>query len=319
MSFGGLPRSTGWHIWVTGPLTQTPPMQTSPDVQELPSSHGLVLLLWTQPVAGWHASLVQGLPSLQLRAMPPRQTPAEHTSPSVHALPSLQAAVLLAWTQPLAGTQESVVHGLPSSQLRAVPGRQVPAEHLSPVVHALPSSQVAVFDACTHTDPLNESVVQGLLSLQSTVQPGIGECVQPLAALQESAVQGLPSSQLTGVWRQTSNSDSPGPGTWHQSTVHGLESPQLGTPGPTGPGPTAWHAHSVADSGWHSVSAPARTLSESVTNKTPKVAATSRMEFLPMVADCSNHASVTRSEFQPLERDSAPCSREDAGDWRRTG
>lgn len=42
-------------------------------------------------------------------------------------------------TQPDAGTQESVVHALLSSQPRAAPPTHVPALHLSFVVHALPS------------------------------------------------------------------------------------------------------------------------------------------------------------------------------------
>jgi hypothetical protein len=43
-----------------------------------------------QPVDGSQESAVHGLLSLQLMALPP-QTPAEHVSFVVHALPSLQA------------------------------------------------------------------------------------------------------------------------------------------------------------------------------------------------------------------------------------
>jgi hypothetical protein len=46
----------GWHA---------PPPQTSPDVHALPSSHTLVLLAWTHPVAGLQLSSVQALLSSQ--------------------------------------------------------------------------------------------------------------------------------------------------------------------------------------------------------------------------------------------------------------
>jgi hypothetical protein len=65
---------------------------------------------------------------------------------------------------------ESVVHGLPSSQLICVPPH-APFEQVSPVVQALLSLQLPVMFVCT----------------------------QPVALLQESAVQELPSSQLTAV------------------------------------------------------------------------------------------------------------------------
>jgi hypothetical protein len=102
------------------PPTQTPPEQTSLAVQAFPSLHGLVLLMWTQPLAGLHESFVQGLLSLQLTVVP-LQTPPEHTSPLVQALPSLQEFVLLACWQPVAGVHESVVHTFPSSQLIGEP------------------------------------------------------------------------------------------------------------------------------------------------------------------------------------------------------
>jgi hypothetical protein len=58
---------------------------------------------------------------------------------------------------------------VPGSQEIGVPGTQVPPEQLSPTVHMLPSSQPAVLLSWT----------------------------QPLAALHESSVQTLPSSQLS--------------------------------------------------------------------------------------------------------------------------
>ena len=101
----------------------------------------------------------------------PPHVPPEHTSPVVQLFESLQTAVLFAWAQPVAGTHESFVHTLASSQLtaacaqpvagthessvqtlassqlRAVPGEQEPPEHTSPVVQAFPSLQEIVLFA----------------------------------------------------------------------------------------------------------------------------------------------------------------------------
>jgi len=111
------------------PPTQLPfPSQVSWVVQALPSSHGAVLFVRTQPLAGLQESVVQTFPSLQLGGGPPRQCPApSQVSPVVHALPSLQGAVLFVCTQPLAGLQESVVQTFPSLQLGGGPPRQCPA------------------------------------------------------------------------------------------------------------------------------------------------------------------------------------------------
>src|SRR5436309_13966084 len=95
-------------------------------VQALPSSQGAVLFVCAQPVAGVQESLVQGLPSLQFGAAPPTQLPAAQASFVVQALPSSQGAVLLVWTHPVAGMQESVVQGLPSSQFGVGPPPQPP-------------------------------------------------------------------------------------------------------------------------------------------------------------------------------------------------
>src|SRR5438105_665050 len=69
--------------------------------------------------------------------------------------------------QPVAGTQLSSVHTLPSLQLSVVPPVHVPPEHVSAVVHALPSSHDAVLLVCTQPEAgVHESSVQPLLSLQ---------------------------------------------------------------------------------------------------------------------------------------------------------
>jgi hypothetical protein len=104
----------------------------------------------------------------------PKQAPALHLSPVVQALPSLQALPVRATLrQPEDTLQLSWVHGLSSSQSTAMPGWQAPlALQVSPVV-------------------------QALLSLHSV--PVRARLTQPLVALQLSAVQALPSSQLTVV------------------------------------------------------------------------------------------------------------------------
>ena len=70
------------------------------------------------------------------------QLPPEHTS-AVHVLPSsVHDPVRFVKTQPLTGSQVSVVHSLPSLQTRGPPGWQVPdPSQLSPIVQALLSLQ----------------------------------------------------------------------------------------------------------------------------------------------------------------------------------
>ena len=70
--------------------------------------------------------------------------PPEQVSPVVQALPSEQDAVLFAYTHPVAGLQESVVHTLLSSQSGGGPPTQDPPAQVSLVVHASPSEQVLV-------------------------------------------------------------------------------------------------------------------------------------------------------------------------------
>ena len=79
-----------------------------------------------QPENGLHASVVQALESLQFGGGPPTQVPLEHTSPVVHALPSVQATVLKVCVHPDAGLQPSLVQMLPSLQLTGVPPHDAP-------------------------------------------------------------------------------------------------------------------------------------------------------------------------------------------------
>src|SRR5438552_1394860 len=98
---------------------------------------GAVTMVWTQPVAGLQLSSVQGLPSLQSGAGPPPRLPPLQLYSAVLRSPSLQGAVLLVWTHPVAGLQLSSVQGLPSLQSGAGPPTQLQPLQVSLVVQAL--------------------------------------------------------------------------------------------------------------------------------------------------------------------------------------
>jgi hypothetical protein len=119
----------------TGVPTHAPLPHVSFAVHALPSEHASVLSVWAHPATGSQLSLVQGLLSLQFTALPGRQVPNAQASPVVHTFPSSQALVLFAKTQPVAGSQLSVVQELASSHTRGTPAHE-PPEHVSPVVHA---------------------------------------------------------------------------------------------------------------------------------------------------------------------------------------
>jgi hypothetical protein len=114
----------------TVPALQTPFWQVSVPLQTLVSSHGVPFDtgVFVQPVDGLQLSVVQMLLSLQLSAVPGVQVPFWQVSvplqklPSLHEVPSATEVVL----HPKTGSQVSVVQGLLSLQLSAVPGVQVP-------------------------------------------------------------------------------------------------------------------------------------------------------------------------------------------------
>jgi hypothetical protein len=98
--------------------------------------------------------------------------PLLQLSAVVQALPSLHAAKLFVWMQPVAGLQESSVQGLASSHVDKPPLTQTPPAHTSSFVHASPSSQGALLFAWTHpVAGSQESSVQSLASLQSRAGP----------------------------------------------------------------------------------------------------------------------------------------------------
>ena len=151
---------------------QLPPWHLSPSVHALSSLQLSVLAVKAQPLLASQPSSVHGLASVQRTELPGVQLPLRHWSPAVQASPSSQSPLAALCLQPLAATQLSAVHGLPSSQSSAPAPRHFPPAQLSPVVHKLPS---------VHLPP------SALID------------VQPLAKSHESAVHTLPSSQSSAL------------------------------------------------------------------------------------------------------------------------
>jgi len=103
------------------PPWQVPPEHISPVVQAFPSLQDALLGVYTHPVAGLQESSVQMFPSLQTRGVPGWQLPSPQVSFTVQASASSQGSVLLVYTQPDAGLQESSVQMFASLQTRGVP------------------------------------------------------------------------------------------------------------------------------------------------------------------------------------------------------
>src|SRR5437870_13749641 len=115
---------------------------------------------------GSQVSMVHGFPSLQLSAMPCVQLPFWHVSLPLHTLASLHEVPFgtTVCLQPATGSQVSVVHGLASAQVSAVPAVHTPAWHVSVPLHAFPSLHEVRSDAGRCWQPAtgwHVSVVQG--------------------------------------------------------------------------------------------------------------------------------------------------------------
>jgi hypothetical protein len=212
------------------PGTQAPLSQESPVVHAFPSSQaiGTPVCVHAPPqTAGSRALLAQMRShAVSQQKGSPAQIQAVHAAESQPSPPWLVPQLPIgpvplvagAVVQPVAGSQLSVVQGLPSSQRRGSPP-QLPRSQMSATVQALPSSQLAVLLLNTQPDAgAQESSVHGLLSLHTIGVPTqpvagsqlsvvqallslqtMGEVVQPVAALQESAVQALPSLHEIGA------------------------------------------------------------------------------------------------------------------------
>jgi hypothetical protein len=199
-------------------------------LQRFPSAHDvpLVTALVVQPVVGLQPSVVQGLPSLQLSGVPAVHTPLWQVSSPLQTVASAHDEPLATgvFWQPVAGIHVSVVQTLLSLQLSGVPAVQVPLWHVSAPLQRSLSGHAVPFATGVKVHPvagLHASAVHALLSLQVSGVPEVhvplwqvssplhtlpsvqdepfatGVLAQPVAALQESAVQALPSSQLSGV------------------------------------------------------------------------------------------------------------------------
>jgi hypothetical protein len=127
---------------------------------------------------------------VQVVVVPGPAEPPEQ-SPVVQALPSLQALELFVWMHPVPEEQESLVHGLLSSQFDGVPATHVPPLHESPEVHESPSLQAAPFDSLLATQLPEPLQVSGLsqavsIDLQAFRSSGCrSQC--PLAGIADGA------------------------------------------------------------------------------------------------------------------------------------
>ena len=138
-----------------------------------------------------HESSVQTLLSSQFGATPPTQTLPAQVSAVVQASPSLQLALLAAFTQPAVLSHESSVQTLLSSQFGATPPTQTLPAHVSAVVQALPSSQLTLL--ATLTQPFDLSQESSVHTLPSS-QPTAPTPTQAPALQESPVVQASPSS-----------------------------------------------------------------------------------------------------------------------------
>ena len=214
------------------PGAQVPFAQASAVVHRLPSLHGAVLSAAVQPPMAEHDSVVHGLPSSHGLAFCGLQNPPLHASPSVHELLSSQSRLLNVKVQPLGGSHPSSVHGLPSAQVSALAGVQMPPTQLSPIVHVLPSEQDAVLgEKMQPVSGSQLSTVHCSPSLQTVAVPGmqtapphtspivqtltsshgalLGVCLQPAGPAQLSSVQTSPSVQVTSSVSPSQSSSTP--------------------------------------------------------------------------------------------------------------
>src|SRR5436309_1013405 len=123
---------------------------------------------------------------------PPVQAPPLQVSLVVQALPSLQGAVLLTWTQPVEGLQVSSVQTLPSLQEGAGPPTHRPPLQASLVVQALPSLQGSVLSL---RDAPAVSLLANAYMIAHSWTVAAAPPVQPPPLQVSLVVQALPSVQ----------------------------------------------------------------------------------------------------------------------------
>jgi hypothetical protein len=122
-------------------------LHTSPSAQGVPFTTGV----FEHPKTGSQLSVVHTLLSSQLIGVPAEHTPLWQVSSPLQTLPSGHAVPLSTgvFTQPVTGSQLSLVQTLPSLQLMGVPTVQTPAWQVSSPLQTLPS---------VHDDPLGTGV-----------------------------------------------------------------------------------------------------------------------------------------------------------------
>jgi hypothetical protein len=99
-------------------LKHPPGIRHCQKAQALLKPQRLACGVYTQPVLAWHESTVQEMLSLQVTAVPPTQLPPLHDIPVRQRFPEVHEPGALARRQePVAGSHESAVQLLPSSQL----------------------------------------------------------------------------------------------------------------------------------------------------------------------------------------------------------
>jgi hypothetical protein len=125
------------------PAVHTPLWQVSLPLHTFPSKHDVPFRagVLAQPFTGSQLSVVQTLPSLQLRAVPAVHAPLWQVSLPLQTLPSLHEVPFSTgvFVHPKTGSQLSVVQTLASLQLSGVPAVQIPLWQVSLPLHTLPS------------------------------------------------------------------------------------------------------------------------------------------------------------------------------------
>ena len=166
------------HSQTLAPGTHWPAVHRSLPLHTSPSLQGVELRAVNThaPLAASQPSLVQSLPSAQMGAGPGAHAPLAHTSPAVHARPSLQLTPFgnaVNSQPPVVVLQWSAVHSLPSLQPGLRPEMQKPDLHTSLMVQASPSSHGWLFGAKTQAPSVESqlSSVHGLSSPHTCTAP----------------------------------------------------------------------------------------------------------------------------------------------------
>src|SRR5207237_352259 len=136
---------------------------------------------------------------------PPTQVPPAQVSAVVQSSLSSHGELFAVFMQPVAGSHESVVHTLLSSQLRAGPPTQAPPAQVSAVVQALPSLQGSVFGVPpTHAAAPSQvlPLMQGLLAQAWPAGSNwqVGEQQSPATRLPSSHCSPRSTTPLPQTW-----------------------------------------------------------------------------------------------------------------------